>query len=295
MKRAIFYGMASLGLGISLTLSAGAQKNDVPLTVTDLGHGLYMMEGAGGNLGLSVGADGAFLIDDQFGYMSDKIKVAVEARSEQPLHYVINTHFHGDHTGGNEAMTATGATIIAQENVRTRLLAPPDRGDGAPDPAPAEALPIITFSERVNFYWNDHTIQVTHPLNAHTDGDAVIYFADANVLHMGDTYFAKRWPFIDLAAGGSIAGYIKTLEDYAAKIDDDTKIIPGHGPLSNRAEMLAMANDLKKAQSLVLELKQQGLEVEAILAAKPLEQFSHYDWRFIDQNKMVVTILQDAK
>ncbi len=287
MIKKLFYTTTALALATTIGLTAMAQNKDTKLTITDLGSGIYMIEGAGGNVGLSVGDDGAFLIDDQFAHMSEKILAAVAERSDQPLAYVINTHYHGDHTGGNEQMADSGARIVAHDNVRKRLL----ESDEQPSDA---ALPIITFSEEVTFHWNDHEVFVSHPLNAHTDGDAVVMFKTANIIHLGDTFFSGRWPYIDLDGGGTVAGYIANLEYYAGQIDADTKVIPGHGPLSNRQDIEEMITILKDSQQRVLTLKQAGKTEAEIIAAKPLADYESYDWRFINSEKMIKTFLKDA-
>jgi cyclase len=287
MIRKLFYTTTALALATTIGLTAMAQNKDVKLSVTDLGSGIYMIEGAGGNVGLSVGDDGAFLIDDQFAHMSEKILAAVAERSDQPLSYVINTHYHGDHTGGNEQMADSGAAIVAHDNVRKRLLESQEQTSEA-------ALPVITFSKAVTFHWNDHEVFISHPLNAHTDGDAVVMFKDANIIHLGDTFFSGRWPYIDLDGGGTVAGYITNLEYYAGEIDADTKVIPGHGPLSNRQDIEEMIAILKDSQQRVLTLKQAGKTEAEIIAAKPLGSYESYDWRFISSEIMIKTFLKDA-
>lgn len=189
-----------------------------------------MLEGAGGNIGISVGNDGVFIIDDQFAPLSDKILNAIKVVSDKPLKYLVNTHYHGDHSGGNVKMAKAGATIIAHNNVKKRL--EEKQRDGSYKPK--EALPVITFNDKLNIFINNESIAVFHVKNAHTDGDAILYFTESNVLHTGDTYFNGRYPYIDLNSGGSVNGYIEAVKRGLMVINEDTKIIPGHGKVSNK-------------------------------------------------------------
>lgn len=225
--------------------------DDVQIEATKLSDHVYMLTGAGGNIGVSVGEDGVFVIDDQFAPLSEKILAAIGKLSDQPLRFLANTHWHGDHTGGNVNMTKAGATIMAHNNVRKRLAETPDRQNNM---RPKEALPIITFNDKMNLYLNGEHIAFFHVDNAHTDGDVLIYFTESNVLHTGDTYFKSRFPYIDLNSGGSINGYIKAVERTLMVIDDNTKIIPGHGSVSDISEykdfleMLKTLRDRVKAE-----------------------------------------------
>ena len=204
-----------------------------------------MLVGAGGNIGVSVGEDGVFVIDDQFAPLSEKILTAIKTISDKPLNFLVNTHWHGDHSGGNENMTKAGATIIAHDNVRIRMEKP--RRDGSNNPK--EALPIVTFNDKLNINVNGEAIAVFHVENAHTDGDAILYFTESNVLHTGDTYFKGKYPFIDLNSGGSATGYIEAAKRGLMVIDDDTKIIPGHGAVhqtkQNTKAFLEMLEGIK--------------------------------------------------
>lgn len=206
--------------------------NDVKIETLQLSDHVYMLVGAGGNIGVSIGEDGIFVIDDQFAPLSDKILEAIKNLSDKPLKFLVNTHWHGDHTGGNENMSKAGATIIAHNNVKTRLLNP--RRDGSNNPK--KALPVITFKEQLYITINNEPIGVFHVANAHTDGDAMLYFTESNVLHTGDTYFKGRYPYIDLNSGGSVKGYIEAVKRGFILVDDRTKIIPGHGSVSNKEE-----------------------------------------------------------
>jgi glyoxylase-like metal-dependent hydrolase (beta-lactamase superfamily II) len=252
--------------------------------------GIYMLEGAGGNIGLSVGPDGAFVIDDQFAPLSEKIMAAIGKVSPEPVKFLLNTHWHFDHTGGNEAFGAAGAVIVAHDNVRRRLMEGMKSEVVNADPAPEGALPVVTFSDTVNFYWNGHDIHVVHPAPAHTDGDAIIFFDAAKVVHMGDTYFNGGYPFIDLASGGDLDGVIAAQDAVLAKIDNETRIIPGHGALSSKAELAAYNAMLKDVRARIKALADQGLDEAAVLKADPLKDLnSKWGGGFINGEAMART------
>lgn len=268
-----------------LAVPAAAQSDlsDVEIRTTKVADGLYMLEGAGGNIGLSVGEDGAFVIDDQFAPLSEKIMAAIAAVTDKPVEFVLNTHYHNDHTGGNEPFGKSGAHLVAHENVRERLAA-------ATAETPKDALPVITFSENVSFFWNGDEIRVKHKGAAHTDGDAIIRFMSANVVHLGDVMFAGRYPYIDLDGGGDLDGYIATLEYVAGAIDAGTKVIPGHGPLSDMEDVKASLAMLKDVRARVQALIDDGLDEEAVVAADPLADLNdRWAWEFIDGERMTRT------
>ncbi len=273
--------------------SAAAQRDfsDVEIKPIEVTEGLYMLQGAGGNIGLSVGDDGAFIVDDQFAPLSEKIMAAIKTITDKDVAFVINTHFHGDHTGGNEAFGEGGAHIVAHDNVRKRLKEGLTRAGGnVTPPAPEAALPVITFSKSISFYWNDRDIYIAHPQNAHTDGDAIIFFKDKNVVHMGDVFFNGGFPFIDLEAGGDLGGYIETHEWVLKKTDEETKIIPGHGPLATRDDLQKTVTMLKDVRSLVQAQIDKGLDEDAVVAADPLKKYAD-DWGqgFINSERMTRT------
>lgn len=300
MNKSVFAAVSAAALTIfSPMMSASAhvtvvQGDDVIITTTDLGDGLYMLEGRGGNIGISVGEDGVFMIDDQFGNIADKILAAVAEVTDEPVSYVLNTHWHGDHTGGNAAMAAEGATILSHDNVRKRLKQSLDvKGELEEG---ASSLPVLTFSDTTTFHWNGHEIHVFHFPNAHTDGDALVHFRTANVMHMGDTLFAGRYPFIDLDSGGTVDGYIANLEAVAALADDNTQIIPGHGPLSDKATILTTVEALKAMRAAVKTLVDQGLGEDEIVASDPLANWNDdYGWQFINGERMTRTFFRDLK
>ena len=270
-----------IGLFAVLAPCAVAQQNfdDVQIEVIDVAEGLHMLVGQGGNIGVSTGGDGVFVVDDQFAPLTEKILAAIGGISDAPVRFLVNTHWHFDHTGGNENMGDAGAVIVAHENVRTRMSVEGFiEAFGRQTPAaPPGALPVITFTDGLAFHWNGDDIKVVHVENAHTDGDAIIHFTGANALHMGDTYFSGMYPFIDLGSGGSIDGMIAAAETGLARADDETKIIPGHGPLSNKGELSAYRNMLHSVRIAIAEGIQNGMSKEEVVAAKPTSAFDA-DW-----------------
>lgn len=262
---------AALSLALLAPALALAQEAQ-PLQVTDLGQGLAMLQGAGGNLLVSAGADGTFLVDDQYGYQSAEILKALEGLGGgKPLRFVVNTHWHGDHTGGNQAMAEHGAVIVAHENVRRRMatdqfLAAFQRAVPA---SPPEALPVVTFTDQVTFHWNGHTVRVQHLDPAHTDGDSAVHFVEADVLHTGDTFFHGFYPFMDASSGGRLDGMIAAAERLLSLADGDTRIVPGHGGLATRADLQAYRDMLAGVREVMAPLVAAGQSVDEVVAAKP--------------------------
>ncbi|WP_438426574.1 MBL fold metallo-hydrolase [Aquimarina macrocephali] len=231
----------------TLFFAANAQDKEVKITVDPLSDNIYMLTGQGGNIGVFKNEKGLFIIDDQFARLSDKILTNLKTISDQPVTMVINTHYHGDHTGGNENMANRGATIFAQKNVRSRM----EKGQKEKGSIVPLSLPVITFNEGLQLYFKDENVKAFHVHNAHTDGDALIYFANGNVLHMGDTFFNGRYPYIDLKSGGSIKGYIKASEKALLIANDATKIIPGHGKLATKKDLEMFLKMLKEITSTI--------------------------------------------
>ena len=272
----------TIATAILLAASPACAQRDwsaVEIKTTLVTDGIYMLEGSGGNIGLSVGADGPFMIDDQFAPLSAKIEAAVAALTDQPVEFVLNTHHHGDHTNGNESFANAGATIVAHDNVRSRL--------AAESGAAAASLPVITFSETATFYRNGHEIHIFHPDNAHTDGDAIVFFRDVNVVHMGDVMFSGLYPYVDVGSGGNLNGYIAALETANGMVDAETKIIPGHGPLSSKTELEASIAMLKDVRNRVQALIDDGLTEDQVVAAAPLADLdATWSWNFINGERM---------
>jgi glyoxylase-like metal-dependent hydrolase (beta-lactamase superfamily II) len=286
--------LAGMAMGLTLfTLSASAQQpatppatppaapaamptaaEDVKIETIPIAPGIYMLKGRGGNIGLTVGVDGAAIIDDQFADMVPKIRAAVAMLADQPVEFVINTHLHGDHTGGNDAFGKSGAVIIAHENVRKRLgSAQVNPATNAPIAARArEALPVITFADSATLHFNDDDLEFTHLPNAHTETDIIVRFRKANVVHMGDC-FTGGFPFIDGNTGGTLDGLIRGHAKVLATVDDETKIIRGHGPLGNKAELQAYHDMLVVVRDRVAKLVKAGKSQEDVLAARPTKEF----------------------
>ncbi len=262
---------AALSLLLALPLSGQGAPEEVRIETVEVAAGLYMLVGQGGNIGVSAGEDGVFLIDDQFAPLTPKIQAAIAEVSDQPVRFLVNTHWHYDHTGGNENWGQEGAVIVAHDNVRRRLATGGliEFFKNQIPPSPKAALPVITFADSVTFHLNGDELHVFHVPPAHTDGDSIIHFKKANVVHMGDLYFSGLYPFIDGSSGGSVDGVIAAAERVHAMIDDETKIIPGHGGLSNRAELAAYIEMLKGVRAKVGALVEAGKSLEEVQAAQP--------------------------
>ena len=264
-------------LSLLLAGAAFAQGDfdDVTIEATDLGGGIHMLKGAGGNLGVCVGEDGVFLIDDQFAPLSEKIMAAIAELSDKPVQFVFNTHWHGDHTGGNENFGATGSLLVSHANVRRRLSTEQfsEFLDRRTPPSPDGALPVVTFTDSLGFFFNDEEIVVFHVPAAHTDGDGVVHFTKANVIHSGDIIFFGLYPYIDVSAGGSIDGVIAGVRTIMAMCDDETQIIPGHGPLVKKENLVEYLAMLEGIRGRVLREMEAGKDLAAIQAVKPAAEW----------------------
>lgn len=272
-----------------MTSTIYSQTNEVTIETTKLSDKVYMLVGQGGNIGVSAGDDGVFVIDDQFARLTPKILEAIRAISDKPLQFLVNTHYHGDHTGGNENMAKQGIKIIAHENVRKRLI------DGENS---TEALPIITFNDRVNVHMNGEDVNVYHVEHAHTDGDALLYFSKSNVLHTGDTYFKNRYPFIDVKSGGGIDGYINAVKKGLSLIDDNTKIIPGHGSVSKKEEYQSFLTMLETLRTNVQNEIDKGKTEDEVAANTAItKQYDDLDYGsgFINSERIKRAIYQSLK
>jgi len=269
--------LAALAAAAVLTASAAlAQQPDfskVEIKTTDLGNKTYLLEGQGGNITVAVGSDGIIVVDSQFAPLHDKIKAAIGKVSPLPVKFLINTHFHGDHTGGNEAFAKEGAVIVAQDNIRVRLAAGTVNGltGNKTPPAAAGAIPTDTYiggTRKVDV--GGRTALLTHANNAHTDGDTWVYFADANVLATGDIFTNGRYPNIDFANGGGINGVINAVDAFLKVANDNTRIVPGHGPLATRSQLVEFRNALATARDRIRKSYDEGKSEQEVLASKPL-------------------------
>jgi cyclase len=283
-----------------LACLACAQDEDmskVQMKVTKVSGNVYMLEGAGGNIGASVGDDGIVIVDDQYAPMADKIKAALKDITGKPVRFVINTHYHGDHTGGNAIFQQT-APIIAHDNVRKRL----EQGGPAGNkggvsfvnkPAAKEALPIITFDHDVTVHLNGEDIQALHFPSGHTDGDSVIFFPKSNVVHMGDDFVTYGFPFIDLSAGGSVEGMIAALEEIVPKLPADVKVIPGHGQVSNLDDVRRYIAMLKDTKAVVEKGIKQGKLLDQLNKENVMAPWQKWSGDFISSEQWVVTLYND--
>lgn len=280
---------------------AGPARGQTPaaqeIRVEQVAPGVHVLYGSGGNIGVSSGSDGVFLIDDQYAVMTPKITEALAKLSSQLPRFVLNTHWHGDHTGGNENLAEQGSLIVAHDNVRVRMSAEQfsKMFDSTTPPSPSKALPVVTFNDSVSFHLNGDEIRGTHVARAHTDGDVFIHFRKANVIHTGDLFFAGRYPFIDIDSGGSVAGLVAAIDRMLALADDGTRIIPGHGDVTDKAGLAAYREMLAVTSGRMRDLVEAGKTVDEILAAKP---FADYDeaqaWGFITPERYVRILYRDA-
>jgi len=267
-----------LGVAVALcSVPALAQQDPATVTIQTqkLTNNVYMLMGDGGNIGLSTGADGSVLIDTEYAPLNAKILAAVRSAGGSDVKYVINTHWHGDHTGGNEPLGKAGAVIIAHDNVLARLSTEQFMAafNQKVPPAPAAARPVVTYPTRTTFYLNGDVVQIVHIPNAHTDGDSIVHFTNANVIHTGDTYMKDVYPFIDVGSQGSIDGFIAAADAVLSRANANTKIIPGHGALANRADMQRFHDMLVAARGKIQTLIDQGMTEDQVVAAKPTAEF----------------------
>jgi glyoxylase-like metal-dependent hydrolase (beta-lactamase superfamily II) len=280
----------------SCVLCTGQDRDfsKVEIKVTKVAGNIYMLEGAGGNIGASVGEDGIVVVDDQYAPLADKIQAALKGITDKPVRFVINTHYHEDHTGGN-AYFQKQAPIIAHDNVRKRLEGGGTAGTGGSmhfeaKPQPKEALPIITFDHDVTVHLNGEDIRALFFPAGHTDGDSIIFFPKSNVVHMGDDFVTYGFPFIDVSSGGSINGMIDAVEKVIAQLPPDVKIIPGHGPISNLDDVRAYLTMLKATREVVEKALKEGKSLDQMKQAKILDPWKKYSGEFISEDAFLETL-----
>ncbi len=287
----------TLSIAIAPAVKSHAEERpEVEIKSQKLTDGIYVLFGRGGNIGLSVGEDGAYIIDDQFAPLSEKINSAIDKITKTPVKFVVNTHWHFDHTGGNENFGKEGAVIVAHENVHKRMSTRQEMKafNRVVEAAPKVAQPSVTYQKEMSLKLNNDKMRIVHVANAHTDGDSLIYFEEDNVLHMGDCYFKIGYPFIDLGSGGSIDGYINALETGLALSNDKTQIIPGHGPMANKSELAAYTKMLKDIRKNVAELKADGKSLEATIAAKPSAKYDAKNGVAFIKPEQIVTAIYNS-
>ena len=294
MKRTVIL-CALVAASSLLAPGALAQQRDfstVQMKTTKVAGNVYMLEGSGGNIGVSAGEDGILIVDDQYAPLADKIRAALKAINPGALRFVLNTHFHGDHTGAN-AVFGKESLIVAHDNVRKRLAAGQPAaaagGQGTP-PAPKEALPVVTYAQSVSIHFNGEEIKVMHLPAGHTDGDSVILFTTSNVAHLGDDFFAARFPYVDIGNGGSVEGLTRNIAHVIENLPAGVKIIPGHGPLSTIDDLKTFHRMLTTTTDIVRKQIAEGKTVEQIKAAGLPEEWKTWGAGFINQDRWLETI-----
>lgn len=283
------------------TLSASAQQQDlskVQVKSTKVADNLYVLEGAGGNIALAVGKEGSVMVDDQFAPLSAKIRAEAKKLGAANLKFLVNTHWHGDHTGGNENFGKAGAIIVAHENVRKRMSTDQfmEMMNRKVPASPAAALPVVTFTSDMSFHLNGGEIRVIHVDPAHTDGDSLVYFAKANAIHMGDTMMTISYPFIDTSSGGRYAGVINAADKALALANDTTKIIPGHGAVTDKAGLQAWRDMLVAIRDSVAKMVAANKTLEQVIAAKPTQQWdATHGQKFIKPEMLLGVVYRELK
>ena len=274
-------------LSVAVTSSVHAQDMaDANITVQAAAGGVYMLQGPGGNIGVLATEKGLLLVDDKFAPLAEKIEIAMKGIEDKALKYVINTHYHGDHTGSNQFFSHK-APIFAHENVRNRLSSKADHH--------ADSLPVVTYKDGITIYLDNEEVQLTHLPKGHTDGDTYVYFKKANVLHTGDLFFEVGFPYVDLKSGGSVKGYLANVRYMLKNTPDDVVIIPGHGKLTDKKSLLAFADMMEFSINKVAAALAAGKSEQQILTEGIGEKYQHLSWAFITEEKWLKTLLADLK
>lgn len=281
MRRATRLALLTLGPGLVCLAPSPARAQDwdaVEIRVEAVAGNVSMITGGGGNIGVLVAGGGVLVVDDQYAPLGDRILAALRELAPGPVRYVVNTHFHQDHTGGNEVMARAGALLVAHENVRHRLATAQvvERWGSEPlafEAAPDSGLPVLTFEDALTFHVDGEVVRVVHVPHAHTDGDALVFFEDANVVHMGDVFWSGTYPFIDVSSGGTVDGFIAAQGRALALMDADTRVIPGHGPVAGRAQLRKKRDALRAIRDRIARSKAAGRSVEEVVAERPTRDF----------------------
>jgi len=299
--RALRTGLVLLVAAMLAAVAGPARAQDrdfasVEIAAKPIRGGVYMLTGAGGNMAVSAGGDGVFLVDDQFAPLTEKITAAIREIQDEPVRFVVNTHWHGDHTGGNENLGEAGAVIVAHGNVRQRMSVEQFQKmrDRTIPASPEGALPVITFTDALTFHLNGESVHVFHAPPAHTDGDSVVHFQGADVLHAGDIFFNGTYPFIDIDSGGSIEGMIEAQERILSLCGDDSVIIPGHGPIANAADLRKTRQMLMTVRDRVRNAIAGGMKLEELIGSDPLADLNgEWGGGFIEPTQMLTIVYAD--
>ncbi len=293
VKSSLYFSCLAAAFSAAFAPAALAQQNfdNVQIKAEPLAPGVAVLFGAGGNIGVSYGDDGTILIDDQFAPLTAKIQAAVKDLGATPVKFLVNTHWHGDHSGGNENLGKAGAVIMAHDNVRVRLASEQKRDGKITPPSAKEALPVVTYDKGLKLHLNGEEVRVIALSPAHTDGDSMIYWTKSNVIHMGDTFFNKvTFPFIDLNSGGNVRGVVKAADAALALANEKTKIIPGHGQVATKADLLAYRNMVAAIIAKVDGAMKKGSSLTQIKAMKPAAGYAVAPDGFITADRFVETI-----
>jgi cyclase len=290
-------GVLLVGAGLLFACGLGAQDPDlrkVEIKVSKVAGNVYLLQGVGGNIGASIGDDGIVLVDDESAPLTDKIQAALRGITDKPVRFVINTHYHGDHIGGNAYFQKQATPIIAHDNARRRMESGGATGNGGSmhfeaKPQPKDALPVITYDHAVTLHLNGEDIRVLHFPSGHTDGDSVVFFPKSNVVHMGDE-FVTHFPFVDVEAGGSLSGMIDAVENVLAQVPANVKVIPGHGEVSSRDELQAYLTMMKATRDSVARALKDGKTLDQMKQAKILDPWKKYSGEFVTEDAFLETL-----